>query len=527
LDQFDKEQDQVRPQSTESNGVLPNHSNQYETQSMNHSDPKLTQAMNSNNNRVPTENINQNRPQPFYSNQYKSPPNYSNQYKAPPANNNQYNQYQNNQYQNQYQDNQYGMPPVNPNQYGMPQNNQDQNYQYQNNQYQNNQNNQNNQYGVPPVNPNQYGMPQNNQNQNYQYQNNQYQNNPNNQYGRPSVNPNQYGMSQNNQNQNYQYQNNQYQNNQYQNNQYGMPPDYVQQYGFTAKSIVNRVGLALFILSIVVLATQFIAEIAVAIFLPGIIETDWYAWALTALSMVGTGLPVYYLVMKRIPDSPKREIVKLKPLRFIKLFFICVSAMYLTNIISSILTVFIAMLKGDTSLINPAAEAIMDGNFIITVIYAAVVAPIVEELIFRKLLLDKLRRFGDLPAILFTGLAFGLFHMNLSQFFYAAVLGFIFAYITIQTNTVRYSIILHMMINLMGTAISPLATEENLIGSLLISAWILVSIAIGIVFFVISIKKIRFEKAAPVLKKSQFFLNTGTILYTAICFVMIVIITLS
>jgi membrane protease YdiL (CAAX protease family) len=199
--------------------------------------------------------------------------------------------------------------------------------------------------------------------------------------------------------------------------------------------------------------------------------------------------------------------------------------MYITNFFSVILTLGIAFIKGE-ELINPVAEAILNGNFIITLIYAAVVAPIFEELIFRKLLLDKLRRFGDLPAILMTGIAFGLFHMNLSQFFYAAVLGFIFAYVVIRTNTVIYSILLHMMINFIATVMTPFATEENLIAIAIIFLWMIISITIGVVLFILNVKKIKLEKAAPLMKKSDYFFNVGTILYTLICFVVIVIYTI-
>jgi len=190
----------------------------------------------------------------------------------------------------------------------------------------------------------------------------------------------------------------------------------------------------------------------------------------------------------------------------------------------------IALLKGEDimSLVNPLQEVLAGSNFIITLIYASLVAPIVEELIFRKLLLDKLRRFGDVPAILMTGFAFGLFHMNLSQFFYATALGFIFAYITIKTNTVRYSIILHIMINFIGTIVAPMATKQNAIFSLIIMFWMLTAITLGVVFFILNVKKIKLERPTiPVEKKSIFFINLGTILYTGICLVMIAYITLA
>lgn len=303
-----------------------------------------------------------------------------------------------------------------------------------------------------------------------------------------------------------------------------MNSDVMHKEGISPKKLLSKAGIALAIFAAVVLGVQSIIEALVGYYQPNLIDTDWYVWAVTAISLVIIGFPIYYLLMKRVPDSPKGPVVKLKLSSFIKIFFICVASMYITNFFSTILTYLIAIIKGE-ELVNPAAQAILNGNFFITLVYAAVVAPIIEEMIFRKILLDKVRRFGDIPAILITGIAFGLFHLNLSQFFYATVLGFIFAYVTIRTNTIVYSIILHMMINFLSTMITPLVTNLNIFAILGIVAWEFVAIAAGIVFFVLSFRKIKLYRSAPVMKLSSYFLNAGTILYLLICFVVIVLLT--
>lgn len=186
------------------------------------------------------------------------------------------------------------------------------------------------------------------------------------------------------------------------------------------------------------------------------------------------------------------------------------------------------MAKGEDFMdLNPLIDVFQNSNYILTLIYASVVAPIVEELIFRKLLLDRLRRYGDIPAILMTGIAFGLFHMNLSQMFYAAALGFIFAYVTIRTNTVRYSILLHIMINFIGTVISPLATTKNIMVVLLLTLWIFSSITVGIVLLALNWRRIMLVRGIPLEKKSGYFFNAGTILFTLVCLSIIVLVAVS
>jgi membrane protease YdiL (CAAX protease family) len=315
----------------------------------------------------------------------------------------------------------------------------------------------------------------------------------------------------------------QYNTDQYHTGQYGMQEE------FPSKKILSRAGMALFVTGLMVLLAQIVVEVLVSLLSPSIANTGWYVWALTAFAVVGVGFPTFYTMIKRIPDSKKREVVKMKPTHFIGLFFICTAAMYITNFLSVILTTMIALLKGDNIFdMNPLVDAITGSNFILTILYASIVAPIVEELIFRKYLLNKLRRFGDVPAILLTGFAFGLFHMNLSQFFYASALGIIFAYVAIRTNTVRYTILLHIMINFIGTVVTPLATSKNILFSILIVAWVLSAIALGSVFFILNVRKIRLEKSEwPLLKKSDYFFNLGTILYTVFCLVVIIIVTVS
>lgn len=293
-----------------------------------------------------------------------------------------------------------------------------------------------------------------------------------------------------------------------------------------AKKIINYAGFSMFFMAVAVLGVQLGLSALFGYFYPSAKETDWYIWFVTFTSMIVIGFPLVCLLMKTIPDTPKGEKVSLKPLHFFMIFFICYAGMTIANLFSLLLTTGISLLKG-TSVQNPISDVMTNGNMIMTLIYVPILAPIMEEIIFRKLLLDKLRRFGDVPAILITGLAFGLFHMNLSQMFYAAVLGFIFAYVVIKTNTIRYSIFLHMMINTYSTVCLVLALKKQMIFTMLLGQLGLLMIIAGIVSFVLMFKKIKFNKVQLPIKKSAFLLNPGTLLYIAVCMVMIVMITIS
>ncbi|MEE3356959.1 MAG: putative ABC exporter domain-containing protein [Lachnospiraceae bacterium] len=104
---------------------------------------------------------------------------------------------------------------------------------------------------------------------------------------------------------------------------------------------------------------------------------------------------------------------------------------------------------------NPVVSLIADDSILLRVIFMAVLAPIIEEFIFRKVLIDRLRPYGDLVAVVTSALIFGLIHGNLSQMFYAFGIGLVLGLIYLETGRLRYTIPFHMGINLLGAVIMP------------------------------------------------------------------------
>ena len=77
----------------------------------------------------------------------------------------------------------------------------------------------------------------------------------------------------------------------------------------------------------------------------------------------------------------------------------------------------------------------------------------------RRLILDRLRVYGEKTALIVSALAFAALHGNLSQFFYAFVLGLFFGYLYLRTGKLRYTIFLHMIINVFSTILSALSMD--------------------------------------------------------------------
>lgn len=123
-------------------------------------------------------------------------------------------------------------------------------------------------------------------------------------------------------------------------------------------------------------------------------------------------------------------------------------------------------------MVNQVEEMILDMSLWAVILSAVIMAPIMEELVFRKFVLDRLAGYGPAVSMFVSALVFGLAHGNFYQFFYAFLLGLIFAYIYLRTGKVRYSMLLHMMINFCGSVIPILlmrVADESEVAAILAS----------------------------------------------------------
>ena len=83
---------------------------------------------------------------------------------------------------------------------------------------------------------------------------------------------------------------------------------------------------------------------------------------------------------------------------------------------------------------------------IIFVLYLGVMAPVVEEFIFRGFIGYRLERYGKVFTILFTALIFSLFHANISQGIFTFLAGIVFAYAAIEYGF-QWAVAFHMINN--------------------------------------------------------------------------------
>lgn len=124
-------------------------------------------------------------------------------------------------------------------------------------------------------------------------------------------------------------------------------------------------------------------------------------------------------------------------------------------------------------------------------LYAGVVGPIVEELVFRGLLLRRLEKHGKLVAIFATSVLFGLMHENLPQVLSATMIGFVLGYIALEYSVI-WSVVLHIFNNLVMciTLTRVLEGANELVQNLIYRGFTWVTVMIAIVSIVRSRKSV-------------------------------------
>lgn len=109
----------------------------------------------------------------------------------------------------------------------------------------------------------------------------------------------------------------------------------------------------------------------------------------------------------------------------------------------------------------PSSE--QSGGTWIFLLFVVVFAPVCEELIFRKLLLQPLRGCGDMFAVVFSALIFGAYHGNFDQFPYAFAVGLLYGILAVRSSSMVPTLVLHVLNNLFvsaGSYLTDMAGED-------------------------------------------------------------------
>lgn len=88
----------------------------------------------------------------------------------------------------------------------------------------------------------------------------------------------------------------------------------------------------------------------------------------------------------------------------------------------------------------------------LSLIFIIVIAPVIEEILFRGVVLKPLEKYGKLLAIVISSLLFAIYHGNIIQGIYAFICGLLLGFVASEYS-LKYSVILHIFNNLISTII--------------------------------------------------------------------------
>lgn len=266
----------------------------------------------------------------------------------------------------------------------------------------------------------------------------------------------------------------------------------------------------------------------------------WANWAGVIVPIYLIGFPILYLLIRKMPGH---AITKKK--MSLGNFMTCImigAAICCIGAVVGLIFNLVLILPFSLNLADVGETTVINSDSGWRVFAVCICAPIFEELIFRKLLIERVLKYGEFLAIMLSGIMFGLFHGNFQQLFFATGLGMLWAFIYVRTGRIWYTIVMHMIVNISSSVITTFLAQSYLeklsgdsgIVSMLTSLFLYlgwlgiigICVLLGIIFFFVNLKKFRLRSGLAEIKYSQVIrkgmLNWGMILFGLTCLCMFI-----
>lgn len=285
------------------------------------------------------------------------------------------------------------------------------------------------------------------------------------------------------------------------------PPEAVEHKNVLRK-ISSNIGLSLTMVTLVSFVITFIIEgilVAVAVmnhagsssFNVNILTDSTILWAIQLVVMVIAdlvGILLFWKLSKlRVKSFFARPVDGVEnTIKGTVVFYgVMIVGMVLVNII---LQIFYALfnhypLSPDFNV--SASEPIA---LVFYLLATCVAAPILEEILFRGFVLRSLQKFGNVFAILISGILFGLFHGNLEQTIPTALGGIVLAYIAVKSNSIIPCVVAHFFNNALSSAFMIFSQyyPEQTANLVILLVWA-VMVILAVVVVLVSFKSIRIK----------------------------------
>lgn len=160
---------------------------------------------------------------------------------------------------------------------------------------------------------------------------------------------------------------------------------------------------------------------------------------------------------------------------------------FLNSYIASFFLFILSLFGYSPSFSTKVATSYPIWLLLINIIFTAVLPAVCEETVHRGMLLCEIKKKNIKKAIIISSLLFGLLHINIYQFFYAAILGGLLAVVTLTTDSIYPAMIIHLMNNALNVYMS-FASTNNLFSAKvvnLIFTMANMNTFLGVLFYII------------------------------------------
>jgi|GEM_PF-4147103 len=200
-------------------------------------------------------------------------------------------------------------------------------------------------------------------------------------------------------------------------------------------------------------------------------------WILFSSAVVS--LLIFYTFYKKGNLPNKENVIKFKR---IYLLILCLIG-FLGNVLATSLIELFDLTRIFTQY-EDSYLSIVGKNVLIEVVVLGILMPIVEELIFRGIVFNNLRKYTSIIwASLLQALIFSIYHMNPLQSIYVFFFAILLSYSYIKLKTLWAPIIIHIAYNMTSISMSR-ALSPNFLSEKALAITLLGSIAFIIIFLV-------------------------------------------
>lgn len=154
-------------------------------------------------------------------------------------------------------------------------------------------------------------------------------------------------------------------------------------------------------------------------------------------------LPVgIYIIRHRKRFLSKIRFKMLKPSTMALLVIFTITITPVMSFINSL-----SLLFADSVITETITGITSNSTVLVSFLAIAILPAIFEEVAFRGVFYSEYSSISPRKAILLSGLMFGMLHMNLNQFMYAAAMGMVMALIVEATDSILSTMIIHLINN--------------------------------------------------------------------------------